>query len=56
MGIREINPDVKVIISSGFAQDDRVKEVMKQGAQTFIQKPYTVSNMAKNLRKVLDEN
>ncbi|MGD9707233.1 MAG: response regulator, partial [Candidatus Delongbacteria bacterium] len=38
----KINRDVKVIMTSGFARDKRIEDVLSEGANDFIQKPYTI--------------
>jgi len=51
--LREINPDVRVILSSGYDVDDRVKDVLDGGALGFIQKPYHIEALLNMVRKVL---
>jgi len=41
--LRDINPDVTVILSSGYSLDSQAKEVMDKGCRAFIQKPARVS-------------
>jgi len=53
---REINPEVKVILSSGFKQDKRVRDVLELGITNFIQKPYTMKNLAKTVFEVIDDS
>lgn len=52
--IRKIDPDQKVIISSGFSESDRVLEVQKLGAGTFLKKPITRQTIADAVRTELD--
>lgn len=51
--LKEINPLVKVIISSGFASPTRVKEVEKLGAKAFLQKPYSASSLSNAVSKLI---
>ncbi|MGL4369332.1 MAG: response regulator, partial [Spirochaetota bacterium] len=44
--LKKINSGVKVLLASGFRDDPRVKECMEKGAADFIQKPYTMSELA----------
>jgi CheY-like chemotaxis protein len=46
VALKEINPEIKVIICSGFAKTPKVKEVVKLGACCFLQKPYTASEVS----------
>jgi two-component system cell cycle sensor histidine kinase/response regulator CckA len=40
-----IKPDVKVILSSGYDEQDSIRRVSGQGQAGFIQKPYTLTNL-----------
>jgi DNA-binding NtrC family response regulator len=51
--LKTINPQVKIIISSGYATSERIKEVKKLGANTFLQKPYSVSTLSSAVRREL---
>ncbi|KPA18360.1 multi-sensor hybrid histidine kinase [Candidatus Magnetomorum sp. HK-1] len=51
----ELNPDVKVLISSGFTEDCFVRETINAGAKDFIVKPYPKDTLFKAIRNVLDE-
>ena len=44
--IREIDPDSKIIMSSGFKKDDRMEKVLELGVNDFIQKPYTIQELS----------
>jgi PAS domain S-box-containing protein len=51
--MKEIQPDVKVIFSSGFSHDGRVNDLLKLGAIAFLQKPYRVYEISKILADAL---
>ena len=51
--IKKIAPDVKVLLASGFRQDERVESVLKLGINGFIQKPYTLKNLAKAIHEII---
>jgi two-component system cell cycle sensor histidine kinase/response regulator CckA len=51
--LRQINPDVRVILSSGYDVDDRVKDVLSRGAADYIQKPYHIEALLNMVRRVL---
>jgi PAS domain S-box-containing protein len=48
-----INPDAKILVSSGFKKDHRVEQLIKQGALDFIQKPYTIEELSAILKRCL---
>ncbi|PIE59524.1 MAG: hypothetical protein CSA32_04000 [Desulfobulbus propionicus] len=45
LGLRKLDPEVKVILSSGFGQDDKILEMLDAGAVTFLQKPFTIKSL-----------
>ncbi len=51
----KLNPGVKVLLSSGFAEDERVKKAREQGVRGFIHKPYTAEDLAREIKKVVEE-
>jgi two-component system cell cycle sensor histidine kinase/response regulator CckA len=52
--MKEINPEVKVVLSSGYSIDGQAKEILERGCNGFIQKPFTLRELAKNIREALD--
>ena len=48
-----INPDVKVILASGYSLTGRAKQLMEKGAVSFIQKPYQLSELSRKLADAL---
>ena len=53
--LREINPDVKVILSGGYSINGVATEVMDKGCQAFIQKPFTAREISHKIREILDQ-
>ncbi len=51
--MKKINPDIKVLLASGFRQDQRVEETIELGANEFIQKPYVISDLTHYISKIL---
>lgn len=51
--MKKTDPDVKVIISSGFLMDDSIDEIKKLGLDGFIKKPYQTLELSRVLAKVL---
>jgi PAS domain S-box-containing protein len=52
--LRDINPNVKVILASGFVHPELKAEMINQGAKDFVQKPYVPSKLLRRIREVLD--
>lgn len=51
--LKKMNEEVKVILSSGFQQDERVQAVLSLGVNCFIQKPYTLQKLAQSIKNLL---
>lgn len=51
--LKAINPGIKVIISSGFRKDHRVENALREGADLFLSKPYTIQKINKALLGLL---
>jgi len=49
----EFDPDVTVVIASGFFGESHVKNVANQGAKDFIVKPFLKKDLLKVIQKVL---
>ena len=50
----EINPQVPVVLSSGFAEQERLREMLAKGMRGFIPKPYTQQKLLTQIRATLD--
>ena len=53
--LKEIDPDVKVLLSSGFVSEKEVGDLLEQGACGFLPKPHRLPVVLKEIRRVLDE-
>lgn len=52
--IREIQPSVPVILSSGYSINGQATEIMERGCNGFIQKPFALAALAQKIRRSLD--
>ncbi|MBW1813476.1 MAG: response regulator, partial [Deltaproteobacteria bacterium] len=52
--LREINPEIKVLLSSGYSLDGQATEIMDRGCNSFIQKPFNIKELSVKIREVLD--
>jgi len=53
--LKDINPSVKVVFASGYFEPDVKSELLKDGANGFIQKPYEPDDILRIIRQVLDK-
>ncbi|MEW6672306.1 MAG: PAS domain S-box protein [Thermodesulfobacteriota bacterium] len=52
--LKSINPDIKILLSSGYSLDGQAKEMIKRGCNGFIQKPFDLKGLSKKLKEILD--
>lgn len=52
--LKEINPDIKVLLSSGYGINGQATKIMDRGCNGFIQKPFNMSTFSKKIRDVLE--
>lgn len=52
--LRELNPNVNVVLSSGFAEQTKLGAMLAQGLRGFIPKPYTREKLLEQVRSTLD--
>lgn len=53
--MKEINPNVKVLLSSGYSNNGHSSEILKRGFSGFIQKPFSMKELSWRIREMLDE-
>ena len=52
--LKQINPDVKVLLVSGYSLNKQIEELMDRGCNGFIQKPFDIVQLSQKLREVLE--
>jgi len=53
--LKKISANVKVLIASGYAKDQQLKEMMEKGCSGFIQKPFSIKSLSQKILNVLNE-
>ncbi|MBW2570000.1 MAG: response regulator, partial [Deltaproteobacteria bacterium] len=53
--LKGINPDIKVMLSSGYNISGEAVEIMKHEFNDFIQKPFTMIKLSNKIRNILKE-
>jgi signal transduction histidine kinase/CheY-like chemotaxis protein len=53
--LKEIKPDIKVLLSSGYSINDQAREILGRGCNGFIQKPFSMSEISQRIREHLDK-
>jgi PAS domain S-box-containing protein len=52
--LKELDPHVKAILSTGYSQDGKAQEILDSGVMGFIQKPYQLNELLSKVRSLLD--
>ena len=52
--LREINPGIKVLLSSGYSLNGEAQTIMDRGCKGFIQKPFQIEKLSQKVREMLD--
>jgi CheY-like chemotaxis protein len=52
--LRELNPEVAVVLSSGFAEQTKLGNMLAQGLKGFIPKPYTSDKLLEQVRSTIE--
>lgn len=52
--LKSINPDVLVILSSGYSLNAEAEAIMQRGCKAFMQKPFNVYALSQTIRDVID--
>ncbi len=52
--LKEINPSIKCILSSGYTKETIAREILEEGVLGFVQKPYRVSELSSIVRTAID--
>jgi len=53
--LKEIDPDIKVLLSSGYSINGQATEILDRGCSGFIQKPFNIQQLSVRIRGVLDQ-
>ena len=53
--LKENDPRIKVILSSGYSLDGQAEEILERGCRAFIQKPFSMEELSNKLLTVLDD-
>jgi two-component system, cell cycle sensor histidine kinase and response regulator CckA len=51
--LREVDPGIRVLMTSGFGQDNTIESIQKLGVDGFIRKPYTLDKLSEAMHRVI---
>lgn len=52
--LKEIDPDVIVLLSSGYSLNGKAKDILNSGCDGFIQKPFTMIQLSQKISEILN--
>jgi two-component system, cell cycle sensor histidine kinase and response regulator CckA len=54
--LKEVNPAVRVLLSSGYSMDGQAEAIIAEGCVGFMQKPFNLLLLSQKLREILDDH
>jgi len=53
--LKKLNPDVRILLSSGYSMKEQTARILEGGCDGFIQKPYSVLALSRKVREILGQ-
>jgi CheY-like chemotaxis protein len=53
--MKEVNPDVKVLLTTGYGIDGKATEILERGCDGFLQKPFRLGDLSEQIERILSE-
>jgi DNA-binding NarL/FixJ family response regulator len=54
--LKKINPNVRVLISSGYTSGEEAKKVIEEGIMGYIQKPFDMTKFSETVKEAITGN
>jgi CheY-like chemotaxis protein len=51
--LKELNPDIRVLLSSGYSINGEAKDILDRGCNGFLQKPFHLEKLSRKVREIL---
>ena len=51
--LKQISPDAKVLLSSGYSVDGQASDILKRGCDGFIQKPFNMNQLSQKIKNIM---
>jgi two-component system cell cycle sensor histidine kinase/response regulator CckA len=52
--LKQINPRVKVLLSSGYSAEGQATEILERGCNGFVQKPFDLRGLSQKIREIVE--
>ena len=53
--LKEINSDIKTLLSSGYSIDGHASEILRRGCNGFIQKPFSITELSMKIKEIIEK-
>lgn len=53
--LKEINPEIRVLLLSGYSIDGQARQILKRGCKGFLQKPFGIAELSTKISSILKE-
>jgi CheY-like chemotaxis protein len=53
LGLREVQADLPVLLTTGYAHNDEAQRIIELGVDAFIEKPWSIEQLSEALRAML---
>ena len=53
--LKSINKDIKVLLTSGYNLEGKAKEILERGCDGFLQKPFSIKELARTTKNTLNK-
>ena len=54
--LKKINPQIKVLLSSGYSINGQATEILERGCDGYIKKPFSMVGLSQKIREILDKD
>ncbi len=51
--LRVLDPEIKVLLSSGYGVDEQTNEILQRGCKGFIQKPFNMQVLSQKIEEII---
>jgi len=52
--LKAINPNIKVLLATGYSINEKISGILKKDGNGFIQKPFSIAQLSQSIRRILD--
>lgn len=53
--LKALNPEIKVLLSSGYSIDGQAQEILDRGCDGFIQKPFDINELGQRVKEIIED-